>query len=105
MDNLNNLSSEFLLSLVTEKNMSLNTASSYKADLKVFFTFMKQQNLNIETIKKQHVGDFFLKEKEKGFSDNTISRRLSSMKQFFKFLVQEGFLYRNPCEEIKNFTL
>ena len=103
MDNLNNLSSEFLLSLVTEKNMSLNTASSYKADLKVFFTFMKQQNLNIETIKKQHVGDFFLKEKEKGFSDNTISRRLSSMKQFFKFLVQEGFLYRNPCEEIKNF--
>ena len=35
-ENADNLSSDFLLSLVTEKNMSLNTASSYKADLKFF---------------------------------------------------------------------
>ena len=100
---LDNLSSDFLLSLVTEKNMSLNTASSYKADLKIFFKFIKQQRLNVKTLKKTDLGNFFQKQRESGFSDNTVSRRLSTIKQFFKFLILEGFMDRNPVEEIKNF--
>ncbi len=103
MKNLNNLSSNFLLSIVTEKNMSLNTASSYAADLKIFFRFIKQQNLSIGMVRKTDIGKFFQSQREGGFSDSTLSRRLSTMKQFFKFLVQEGFLDRNPCEDIKNF--
>ena len=103
MKGLHNLSSDFLLSLVTEKNMSLNTASSYKADLKIFIAFIEEQGLNFKTIKKNDLGNFFQKQKERGFSDNTVSRRLSTIKQFFKFLVHEGLIDRNPCEEIKNF--
>ena len=103
MKGLHNLSSDFLLSLVTEKNMSLNTASSYKADLKVFFTFIEEQGFNFKTIKKNDLGNFFQKQRERGFSDNTVSRRLSTIKQFFKFLVHEGLIDHNPCEEIKNF--
>ena len=103
MKGLDNLSSDFLLSLVTEKNVSLNTASSYKADLKIFFTFIKKERLNFKTIKRNDLGNFFQKQKERGFSDNTISRRLSTIKQFFKFLVHEGSIEQNPCEEIKNF--
>ena len=103
MKNFDNLSSNFLLSLVTEKNMSLNTASSYKADLKIFFSFINQHNINAKTLRKNDIHNFFQNQREKGFSDNTLSRRLSTIKQFFKFLVQEGFLDRNPCEDIKNF--
>ena len=65
MKGLHNLSSDFLLSLVTEKNMSLNTASSYKADLKIFFTFIDEQGLNFKTIKKNDLGNFFQKQREK----------------------------------------
>lgn len=97
------ISSDFLLCLLTEKNMSMNTASSYRADLKIFSTFINKKNLNIEKVKKNDINKFFQSQREKGFSDNTISRRLSTIKQFFKFLVKEGLLYRNPCEDIKNF--
>ncbi|MFL2800735.1 MAG: tyrosine recombinase [Paracoccaceae bacterium] len=103
MKSLDNLSSDFLLSLVTEKNMSLNTASSYASDLNIFFTFIKQQNLSMETVRKTDIGNFFHTQRERGFSDNTVSRRLSTMKQFFKFLVRESLVDRNPCEDIKNF--
>ena len=103
MKSLDNLSSNFLLSLVTEKNMSLNTASSYASDLKIFFLFIEQQNLNIEAVRKTDIGIFFHTQRERGFSDNTIARRLSTMKQFFKFLVGENLVSRNPCEDIKNF--
>ena len=65
MKNSNNLSSDFLLSLVTEKNMSLNTASSYKADLKIFFSFINHQNLNVTKLRKNDIHNFFkTKEKE-----------------------------------------
>ena len=103
MKNVDNISSDFLLSLVTEKNMSLNTASSYRADLKIFFTFIKDKNLNVETLRKDDINKFFQNQRERHFSDNTISRRLSTIKQFFKFLIKEGLLDRNPCEDIKNF--
>ena len=58
MRNAENISSDFLLSLVTEKNMSLNTASSYKADLKIFFTFINDKNLNVETLQKTILTNF-----------------------------------------------
>ena len=103
MKDLDNLSSDFLLSLVTEKNMSLNTASSYKADLKIFFKFLTQQNLTVETVRKNEISKFFQSQRERGFSDNTVSRRLSTIKQFFKFLILEDLLDRSPCEDIKNF--
>ena len=103
MKNFNDLSSDFLLSLVTEKNMSLNTASSYKADLNIFFAFINQQNLNVKTLEQTDINKFFQNQRERGFSDNTISRRLSTLKQFFKFLVKEGLFDQNPCEDIKNF--
>ena len=103
MKNFDSLTSDFLLSLITEKNMSLNTAASYKADLKIFFTFLNKENLSFVSLRDNDIHTFFKKQKEKGFSDNTISRRLSTMKQFFKFLVQEGLFDHNPCEHIKNF--
>ena len=53
------IASDFLLSLVTEKNMSLNTASSYRADLKIFFTFIYDKNLNVETLRKDDINKLF----------------------------------------------
>ena len=103
MKNLDNLSSNFILSIVTEKNMSLNTASSYAADLKIFLSFIKRQNLGIATVRKTTISKFFQSQRERGFSDNTVSRRLSTIRQFFRFLVREGFVDRDPCEDIKNF--
>ena len=92
MKNFDNLSSNFLLSLVTEKNMSLNTASSYKADLKIFFLFINQQNFNVKTLRKNDIQNFFQNQRERGFSGNTISRRLSTIKQFFL-----NFWYKKAC--------
>ena len=101
MKNFNDLSSHFLLSLVTEKNMSLNTASSYKADLNIFFEFINQQKLNVKALQQTEINKFFQNQREKGFSDNTISRRLSTLKQFFKFLVREGFLIKTLVKTLK----
>ena len=65
MKKLDNLSSDFVLSIVTEKNMSLNTAASYEADLKIFFSFMKVQGLGIASIRKTNISNFFQIQRER----------------------------------------
>ena len=72
MKNVDNISSDFLLSLVTEKNMSLNTASSYRADLKIFFTFINDKNLNVETLRKDDINKFFQNQRFSIFHKNPI---------------------------------
>ena len=76
MKNLDSLSSDFLLSIVTEKNMSLNTASSYAADLKIFSTFIKQQNLSIAIIRKNDIGKFFQSQRERGPERPMVGHRM-----------------------------
>ncbi len=103
MKNLNKLISGFVLRLIAEKNMSLNTASAYQSDLKELFKFVNENNLKITTLKNKNIELFFFNQKSRGYSDSTLSRRLSSLKQFFKYLVEEGLIDRSPCEEIKSF--
>ena len=59
---------------------------------------MDHQNLNETTLRKNDINNFFQNQRERGFSANTISRRLSTIKQ----LMKEGLL-DHPCEDIKNF--
>jgi integrase/recombinase XerD len=103
MKNLKKLRSDFILRLITEKNLSLNTASAYQSDLKELFEFVKKNNLKITTLKNKNIELFFSNQRVRGYSDSTLSRRLSSLKQFYKYLVEEGLIDRSPCEDIKSF--
>ncbi|MDC3067748.1 tyrosine recombinase [Paracoccaceae bacterium] len=100
---IENQLTNFILSLITEKNMSLNTASSYKTDLKIFFKFLNQSKLKYDQTSAIHIEAFLANQKQKEFSDSTIARRLSSIKQFYKFLVKENKIKENPCAKIVGF--
>lgn len=103
MKDLEKLSSDFTLRLVALRNMSLNTASSYSADLKIFFKFVTDYNFDTKSINSKQIEQFFSLQKKRGFSDSTLSRRLSTLKQFYKYLVEEGLLDRSPCDNISTF--
>ena len=103
MRNVNTLATNFVLSIIAEKNMSLNTASSYKSDLKIFIYFLDRSGLKFNEIKSQNFEKFLAEQKLRGFSENTICRRLSSVKQFYKFLMRENVIDENPIEELAGF--
>ena len=87
----------FLEMVSVERNLSRNTIESYNRDLNQFLSSLKKNfcDTEIDDIKKYvrnlHINDY---------STKTISRKISVLRTFFKFLYNEGIILENPAFEI-----
>lgn len=90
---------EFLDNLISEKNVSNSTISSYETDFKVLKSFLVKNNIrplldNITTpILRRYIS--FLKV-DKGYKTNTIRRKIHSLSSFYKYLLEQGYIEKNP---------
>ena len=90
----------FLDSLWLEKNLSQNTLESYKNDLNKFRNFLEKNNKSV--LKADHflILSFLSFLLDKGFSSKTVSRNISSLKSFFKYLISVAHIKINPMLNI-----
>lgn len=92
---------KFLNYLTIEKNYSPHTTTNYKIDLDEFAQFLDSRGKS-DIVKI----DYFILRKflsvlnEKQHSKRTLSRKISTLKSFFKFLVREGELKNNPASSL-----
>jgi len=91
----------FLNYLNIEKNYSSHTISNYAADLRELGDFLESRGgKDIKRI------DYFLLRKllsvltEKKLNKRTLSRKISTMKSFFKFMLREGLIKSNPASSL-----
>lgn len=84
----------FFSHILIEKGLAKNTLAAYRRDLSRFLSFTTQNFLpiNEENIKK------YLKNLR--LAPSSRARHLSTLKSYFKFLVQEGFLEIDPTSGI-----
>lgn len=101
MENLTELK-KFINYILTEKALSLNTAKSYENDLKGFFRYLEEHKIFCTDCKKENIINYLLDLKEKGYSSASLARILSSLKQFFRFLILEGKISHDPTEGLKS---
>tara|TARA_R110000868_G_scaffold262401_2_gene521124 strand:+ start:105325 stop:106239 length:915 start_codon:yes stop_codon:yes gene_type:complete len=102
-------SDQFFNYLITEKRASRNTALAYKRDLEIFRSFLKThqgQDVTQSVLEKLSIDDLqafitdgILKEK---VSKQTVNRRLSSVKTFFKWLKRKEILQNDNVSLVKN---
>lgn len=82
---------EFLNYSSLERGLSKNTISAYRRDLEKYCTYLKAKNLDsIDKIKRSDINSFLMGLKDKGLNASTISRNLTAVKIFHKFLLSEG---------------
>ena len=87
---------QFLNFLLVERGLAENTISSYKIDLVRFIGFLKKKKINsVKNIAKDDLTGYLLYLKESGLATNSISRKLASLKTFYKFLLNEGIIKEN----------
>jgi integrase/recombinase XerD len=92
---------EYLTHLKLEKNLSVNTVSSYKNDLTSFNSFLKDKNIDDPSnVTSEHISVFFKILKELGLSGTSSARYFSSLKGFFLFLLKNKYIVKNPIEKI-----
>jgi len=85
-----------------ERHLSGNTIVSYKRDVLIFKNYIHNKNINyIPSINHEEIL-LFLESLFKTYSESSVSRILSSLRTFYKFLLKENIVSKNPFTEIKN---
>ena len=90
----------FIDSLWLEKNLSQNTLSSYKTDLDKFKNFLEKNEKSVLVADHFLILSFLSHLLDKGFSSKTVSRNISSLKSFYKYLISVEHLKINPMLNI-----
>lgn len=98
------LAIEYRYYLRSERNMQKNTIDSYVSDIENYLTYLEEVLYidEVELIKEDDITRFLLSLKKKKFSTTTISRYLSSIKSFHKFLSKDGLVKKNVALQISS---
>ena len=86
-----------------ENGLSKNTRSAYISDINLIFNWFEENNINVLKAKETHFRELFSFLHSKNFKPTSLSRKLSSLKQFYKILKQEGYIRMNPLNNLKSF--
>ncbi len=79
-----------------------NTSSAYYADAFRFIEFADESGVkNVNNIDKKTVTEFILKLENEKKSPATVARYITSVKRFFRFLIEKGIIIKNPMDGIK----
>ncbi|MEJ2904185.1 tyrosine-type recombinase/integrase [Pedobacter panaciterrae] len=93
---------QFLTYLQHEKRYSPHTVQSYRTDLIQFRDFMLQTfELSLNEVAYIHVRNYMVWLMEEGVTENSIGRKLSTLRSFYKYLVREQIVQSSPMALVK----
>lgn len=90
------LFSEYLAYLSGEKNASSHTITAYKKDLEDYFAYLEQKK--IDEVRADHlvVRRYMTELRDQGISKNSMARKMSSLRSYYRFLIRENVLEDSP---------
>jgi integrase/recombinase XerD len=89
--------------LALETGSSPHTVESYLRDVRRMATHLTGRGVHgPDGISAAQLREFIYELKDVGLSPATIHRQISAMRTYFRFLVGEGHLIRNPSERIES---
>jgi integrase/recombinase XerC len=89
----------FIRYLEVERGVSAHTVRAYRKDLEEFSAYAASKPKDIDLI---DIRGFIAAQINKGLNKITVSRRLSSIRSFFKYLHREGYITANPAKLVSN---
>ena len=94
---------DFLTMLRVERNVSDHTMDAYKRDINQYLMYLGDLDLqNLSDVKSMHVRDYIRVLNDGGMAPASISRIISSIRTYYRFLSSENILNENPVLLINN---
>ncbi|MCZ6858761.1 MAG: site-specific tyrosine recombinase XerD [Alphaproteobacteria bacterium] len=90
----------FLEMCVGERGASANTLQAYRHDLRAFAEFLATLGRGPHEADVAAIRNYLSAMADKGLAAPTAARRLSSVRQFHRFLCGEGIREDDPCQTI-----
>ena len=91
----------FLEMMQAEHGAAVNTIISYRHDLTDFFDFLQQQQVEPQQATNADLTQYLHSIAARGYSAKTQSRRLSAIREFYRFLFSEGQIKDNPTDYLE----
>lgn len=92
--------SAFLEAQAAELGAAENTLAAYGRDLLGFSQFLDAAQQTFATVTRDQIESYLIECEAEGLSTSTRARRLSSIKQLFRFAFEEGWRTDNPAIQI-----
>ena len=93
--------STFLEAKAAEEGAAQNTLLGYGRDLKDYADWLEHRGHAMETASRQEVEAYLTACDAQGLSQATRARRLSAIRQLYRFAFEEGWRVENPAIEIR----
>ena len=93
---MNKPEQEFLDHLLHVRNYSIKTVNSYQEDIDLFCEYIFNEGTLMEDVDIISIRNFLTEELARGVSKRSCKRRLSSLRHFYKYMVNVGYLKDNP---------
>lgn len=86
----------FLDMLAAERGVAANTIAAYRRDLDHFSDFLAGRAISLEQAGRADLTAYLRAASEEGLAPASRARRLSALRQFYRFLVCEGLMDEDP---------
>lgn len=94
---------DFLTMLRVERNVSTHTMDAYKRDINQYLMYLDDLDIkNLSDVKSTHIRDYIRVLSDGGMAPASISRIISSIRTYYRFLSSENILDENPVLLINN---
>lgn len=91
---------DFKTYLISERNYSPNTVRAYINDLNEFNNYLSQNTLTLKNVEVKNINSF-LSTLYKKNSKSSISRKISTIRSFFSYLLRKGIIEKNPAKFVE----
>lgn len=91
----------FLEAIQAEHDASDNTILAYARDLREFEAFLTKSKRDFNTAKRADVESYIVALEYRGMAASTRARRLSAVRQLFRFAFEESWRSNDPSSQIK----
>src|SRR5581483_9092260 len=90
----------FIDMLTAERGAAAHTVEAYSRDLSEFLAFLAAKDKTAETASAEQLRAFLAALGRKGLAPTSRARKLSAIRQFFRFMLAEGLRSDDPSSTI-----
>lgn len=90
---------EFIDMKAVEAGAALNTLKAYRNDLEQYAKGILP--LLVQNVKREDIEDYLKQLKDEGCLPKTLSRKISALREFYKFLQSEQIIADNPANRLR----
>ena len=94
------LAREFLTYIQVEKGLSRNTLQNYARDVRRLQVWAAEKGKQIDGLQRKDLREWIASMSREGLAPSSVARAVSAARSFFKFLMLDRHVQRDPTEDI-----